>query len=1135
MKKFLVSIIGLASGLMPLSAQPVITSQPTNQIVQNGSNAVFNVAVSGTGPFTYQWQANGTNIPNIITTVAGSNSSGYSGDGGAAITARLNGPNGVALDTTGSLYIADTGNDRIRRVNANGIINTVAGNSGNGPWGDGGAATNASLFLPMHVAIDASGNYFIADKENNRIRKVDTNGIITTVAGKNSQTYSGDGGAATNAGLSLPESVAVDAYGNLFIADYNDNRVRKVDTNGIITTVAGKNSQTYSGDGGAATNAGLYWPNDVAVDGSGELYIVDSSHYRIRQVDINGTITTVAGNGSSSFSGDNDTATNAGMYPSGVAVDGYGNLFISGNYRIRKVALNNAPGLILKGVTADSNGNYDVIITSSSGSVTSSVVTLSVVFPPSVVAQPQNEMVTNGSPASFNVSVSGTPPIFFQWQKNGVNLTDGGDLSGSATNALSFGTTTTNDPGYYVVILTNACGCVTSSIVRLNVVVPPGISLQPTNQKVVSGSNAIFNVAVSGTGPFTYQWQLNGTNLPDNTFITTVAGNGTNGYLGEGGTATSAEISSPSGVAVDASGNLFIADCGNNRVRKVDTNGIITTVAGTGSYISSGDGGAATNAGFSYISSVAVDLSNNLFIVDEGMGRIRKVDTNGIITTVAGKGMGYSGDGGAATNASMSFIQGVAVDASGNLFIADWGNSRTRKVNANGIISTLASVASYGVAVDAADNVFIANDGNLVYKADTNGTITTVAGNGVYGFSGDGGAATSASLYSPDGVAVDIWGNLFIADCSNSRIRKVNPNGMIATVVGKGGNSYYGDGGTATNAGLNNPKGVAVDAAGNLYIADQGDHRIRKVNLAGSPTLTLNNVTPNKALVSYSPPTNSVYLPLNGASATNMDNFSIVVTCPYGSVTSSIASLTVLLPPSITTQPANVSVTNGGSASFNVAVSGTAPLGCQWFTSSGSSAVAVPNVAGGSVYFASIINGGWGYSTVPQVKFVGGSGSGASGTAVVNNGMVTKITITSVGYGYFTPPVIQIDNPSPTINTLLTGRTDAGLTLPAVTSSDTTNYFVVVTNNYGSVTSAMASLTVFLPPQEFSVQNVMTGLQMSLTGSPSFPYILQSATNLTPPVSWKSIRTNYADISGNWQFTDTNVNGDQKFYRAVGP
>jgi sugar lactone lactonase YvrE len=376
----------------------------------------------------------------------------------------------------------------------------------------------------------------------------------------------------------------------------------------------------------------------------------------------------------------------------------------------------------------------------------------------------------------------------------------------------------------------------------------PIITAEPTNQTVMAGGTATFSVTVSATCPstyntnqFTYQWQLNGTNLL-NGIITTVAGNGINGYSGDYGRATNASLSlsadadpfAPSGVALDASGNLFIADVDNGCIRKVDNNGIITTVAGGGHY-GLGDGGAATSASLIGPSGVAVDASGNLFIADRWNYRIREVDPDGIITTVAGNGSyGYSGDGGQATSASLAGPSGVAVDASGNLFIADTYN-------------------------------------NVIRKVDNNGIITTVAGNGINGYSGDGGQATSASLVQPSGVAVDASGDLFIADTWNNRIREVNPDGIITTVAGNGSFNYSGDGGQATSASLAGPSGVAVDASGNLFIADMGNFRIREVLLfASQSTLTLCNVTTN-----------------------NAGNYTVIITNFYGSVTSSVASLMV--------------------------------------------------------------------------------------------------------------------------------------------------------------------------------------------------------------------------------------------------
>jgi sugar lactone lactonase YvrE len=326
------------------------------------------------------------------------------------------------------------------------------------------------------------------------------------------------------------------------------------------------------------------------------------------------------------------------------------------------------------------------------------------------------------------------------------------------------------------------------------------------------------------------------------------SGAGGSSDLGDNGPATSALLSSPRGVAVDASGNLYIADLGDDRVRKV-SNGVITTVAGHGrlSVGDIGDNGPATGAAVKYPRGVAVDAAGNLYIADVGNGRIRKV-SNGVITTVAGGGTSRLGDNGPATSAALALPTGVAVDASGNLYIAD--DRRIRKVT-NGVITTVAGadgplgdngpatsallLGAAAVAVDAVGNVYIAEiDNNRIRfltccSSVPTYTIQGFAGNGTYGYSGDGGPAASAELSFPTAVAVDASGNVYIADYENNRIRKVS-NGVITTVAGSwgGGSSYRGDGGPATSAVLDGPWGVAVDAAGTLYIAE--NTRIRMVS-----------------------------------------------------------------------------------------------------------------------------------------------------------------------------------------------------------------------------------------------------------------------------------------------------------------
>ncbi len=548
-----------------------------------------------------------------VTRIAGNARRGYSGDGGPGPSAQLNNPWGVAVDAAGNVYIADQSNNVVRVVTAGGTITTVA------------ATKTGQLSGPLGVAVNRAGNLYIADSGSNVIREVSSSGVMTTIAGSGKPGFAGDGGPASSAQLNNPNGLAVDAAGNVYIADTSNNRVRKVTSSGVISTVAGTGTSGFSGDNGPATNAQLRSPASVTVDAAGNFYIADNFN-RVRKVNSSGVISTVAGNGSFGYTGDGVAATTAALNsPSGIAVDAAGNLYIAdtSNNRVRKV------------------------------------------------------------------------------------------------------------------------------------------------------------VAASGA-------------------ISTIAGNGTNNFSGDGGPATSAQMNSPFGVTQDSSGNLYISDSGNNRIRKVTTSGIISTFAGNGASGFSGDGGLAASAQLSGPAGLAVDAAGNLYIADVNNNRIRKVTPAGIISTVAGSSsQGFAGDGGPATSAKLTLPEGVAVDATGNLYIADMFNNRIRMV--------------------------------------TGGTISTIAGNGQQGFSGDGGPATGASLNNPQGVAVDASGNLYIADTRNSVIRKVALTGVISTVAGTGGLAgFSGDGGPATSSFLNFPSAVAVDATGNLYISDTNNSRIRYVAASSS-------------------------------------------------------------------------------------------------------------------------------------------------------------------------------------------------------------------------------------------------------------------------------------------------------------
>lgn len=334
--------------------------------------------------------------------------------------------------------------------------------------------------------------------------------------------------------------------------------------------------------------------------------------------------------------------------------------------------------------------------------------------------------------------------------------------------------------------------------------------------------------------------------------ITTYAGTHVPGYSGDSGVATNAQLNKPMNVAVDSKGNLFISDKFNNVIRKVDPQGIITTFAGDTSSILSGDGGPATMAGLPLPWGIAIDDTGNLYVAEPNSHVVRKIDTSGIITTYAGNGVGnFSGDSGLAVAAGMSSPLAVATDKKGNVYITDPQDSRIRKVDRNGIITTIAGNGTAGyngdnipavtaelndveeIRVDAIGNIYFTEGvSNLIRKIDTSGLIIRVAGNpqSAAGYSGDGGLAIVAHLNLPLGLCPDTLGNLYFADAGNNVVRKINQAGIINTIVGSGMRGFLGDGDSAINAQLNNPTDVTIDRKGNLYIVDYGNNEVRMVN-----------------------------------------------------------------------------------------------------------------------------------------------------------------------------------------------------------------------------------------------------------------------------------------------------------------
>jgi sugar lactone lactonase YvrE len=546
------------------------------------------------------------------------------------------------------VYIADTNSGVVRKVAAaTGIITTIAGTGVAGFSGDGGPASSAELFYPTGVAVDGFGNLYIADGFNNRVRKVAAaTGIIATVAGNgNSGNNSGDGGPATSA-VVVPLRVAVDGSGNLYII--SGNAIRKVTAaTGIIATVAGNGGSGYSGDGGPATNAQFEAVN-LAVDGSGDIYIADYYHDVIRKVTAaTGIIATVAGGGTAGYAGDGGPATSAKLeQPDAVAVDGAGNLYIAdtNNFVIRKVA--------------------------------------------------------------------------------------------------------------------------------------------------------------AATG-----------------IITTVAGNGAAGPSPNAGPATLAQLATPTGAALDGSGNLYFVDGGNSVLKLVPASGILSTVAGSGATGYTGDGGPATQASFNGAYGIAVDSSGNVYIADSGNNAIRKVTAaTGIITTVISAPVGP-----APLCPGLCYPNGVAVDKSGNIYIADM-LAISKIAAATGMMATVeylpplnsfpGSLGRAAITVDGSGNLYIGEALTVQKVAAATGIIATVAGNGQLENSGDGGPAVNAGVFGTLALATDASGNIYIAD-ADATIRKVAAaTGIITTLA-------------ATGAQFSAPlEGLTVDSLGNIYVADTGNNRI---------------------------------------------------------------------------------------------------------------------------------------------------------------------------------------------------------------------------------------------------------------------------------------------------------------------
>jgi hypothetical protein len=687
--------------------------------------------------------------PGDVTTIAGVGN--FVGEGRLATQAIVE-AKGTAVDAAGNLYLGEENGGQVRKVDQSGRITIIAGTGVIGFSGDGGPATDAQFNWPMGLAIDRFGNIFIADAvQNNRVRKIDgATGIVNTIAGNGQRGYSGDGGSAVQAQLNTPDgcSVAVDGQGNVYVLDAGNQRVRKIDTSGIITTFAGNGAAGFSGDGGPATQASFSfshsaWPGgSLALDSRGNLYVLDRYNNRIRRIGLDSLVSTVVGGGPLAPD-DGVAATQANlMLPACIAVDRQDRLLFTDETRIWRVEPN---GLLTRLAGTGIRG-----------------------------LSPDGVLARNASMIPIQVSVAPNGDIF-------------------------------------------ASELAAKRIRRID--------------------------AITG-------------------MLTTAAGIGT-AAIGDGGTPALAAVFEDIGnIALDKAGNLLeVEPRGSQRIRKIDSTVHIMTVAGIGVQPIQGfyyEGIEALNAGMSPVS-VESDAVGNIFFTD--FCSVRRVGTDGLIRTVVGpltqnQSCGFSGDGGPATSAQLADEQDVLkLDSKGNIFIADLFNHRVRRVDAaTGIITTFAGSGPGGsgdhqgggfagdggpateallwgpsdVAFDSTRNICIADVGNQSVRCvDPQGIIRTVAGHGS-AYPGDGGPGTGAIL-APYRIAFDPIGNMYISDYADGRIRKLDINGIISTVAGFGSRGFSGDGGPALQARFDYGSGLTIDAQGNILLFDGENRRIRLI------------------------------------------------------------------------------------------------------------------------------------------------------------------------------------------------------------------------------------------------------------------------------------------------------------------
>jgi sugar lactone lactonase YvrE len=627
---------------------------------------------------------------------------------GTGTNARFMNPTGAAVDGAGNVYVADGGDHTVRKVTPGGVVTTLAGTSGRAGSSDG-AATSGALFLyPFALAVDGSGNVYVADSGNHNIRMISAAGSVSTLAGTAGVAGSADGTGAS-ARFNSPEGIAIDATGIVYVSDTGNSTIRRITAAGVVTTLAGAAGQTGGADG-AGASARFFYPEGVAVDAAGNLYVADLDNSAIRKVTPGGSVSTLAGSAGNPGSLDGQGGAARFNHPSAVAVDGAGFVYVidTSNQTVREIS----PG----------------------GSVST------------LAGSPGVGGSTDGTGAAANFFYPG-----------GIASTPSGVLYVA-------------DTGNHTIRAMNSPGAVTTLAGRAG----------SKGDADGTGSQALFaypyGVAIDGSGHL-FVSDSNNNTIREVTLggvVTTLAGSGGVPAGSADGAGAAARFHSPAGVAVDGAGNVYVADSGNSTIRKIAPGGAVTTLAGTAgsSGSSDGQGGAAQ---FNTPEGVAVDAAGNVYVADTRNDTVRKITPAGLVTTLAGSaGQTGSGDG-AGGSARFNGPYAVAVDGSGNVFVSDFFNATIRKIDASGAVSTVAGTAGalgfsdgtgaaarfnqpYALALDGSGDVFVADTYNRAVREITpGGSVATLNG-------------TWCRFYYPQGIAVDGSGTLYVADGDNQAV-----------------------------------------------------------------------------------------------------------------------------------------------------------------------------------------------------------------------------------------------------------------------------------------------------------------------------------------------------------------------------